>query len=916
MINGVRGRLDINKIQYIFLTGVSCASMLAFAGGAAAQSCVAPTSSSTSSSTTNAQVTTVTCSPLPGGSPSTTTQTIASNTANIVNLLNGARIDTFTNSPQGAAPADGLVVQNTVVPLTISNSYLVTTDTDTTARAFRLSNTTQLISTNVGLFATFSSRIANQNPAIADRVGGLILAAGNGINVSTSNPNSLTINNDGQINAGLAGILAAIKPSTTDSTLGNRTAQGGSGSPMLAITNNGSIVSRSGRAIDASVAGGSLSLTNNGEILGNTGISASVTGGSASDRVAIVNAVSGQIYSGGSKTGYAIDTSTSTIGTTVDNSGVIYGPIRLSASRDSVFTNNPLGNVFLTADPRAGEFRANLAVQGTSDFSRFINNGTVSLAAAIDVIGPASPSNPTVTIASGLAGNAPSSLTITQTGPASSFTPSGAPGTTLPITALLDRTNFTNNGVISLGTGSGANRLIINGDYVGGAGSTLSLQASTQANTSDRLIITGNASGRTAISVNNLTPTVAFSVSPVLVQVNGTLASNTFTLAGIRNFGTMDGVLINGTDSSGNKTISLGAVPNAVAASAPTAVVATRTIAEQGSSAVLDRVTQVRDGYQRAGGDSRSGLPSQAMQYTALVSKDPIAQNIVQPTAPVDNTVRVATWARATGDIERRTGSTSYSLGGSLFSRDLGYTQETGALLGGTDVVISGLTKKDDGLVLGLLGGYTLATVNLNANAGRQDYEGGTVGAYGTYIDGPAFIDALFKVDLLGLNIIAPGVRQNTSLQNYSFASNVGYRFPFENGTYIEPTAGIDYVDTQFNRRASLTSSTIALRDGDAFRGRIGTRIGSEFLVDDVRFEPTLTTYLYSVLYQSGPSTGFNGVTSVTGIRDEGKVRGEVQAALNFFNLKTGVSGFVRADFRVGGDLLGGGGRVGVRYAW
>ena len=73
---------------------------------------------------------------------------------------------------------------------------------------------------------------------------------------------------------------------------------------------------------------------------------------------------------------------------------------------------------------------------------------------------------------------------------------------------------------------------------------------------------------------------------------------------------------------------------------------------------------------------------------------------------------------------------------------------------------------------------------------------------------------------------------------------------------------------------------------------------------------------MYTVLTESNPSGVFNGSTSVTGIRDQGKVRGEAQAALNVFDLKTGISGFVRADFRVGSDLLAGGSRVGVRYTW
>ena len=49
---------------------------------------------------------------------------------------------------------------------------------------------------------------------------------------------------------------------------------------------------------------------------------------------------------------------------------------------------------------------------------------------------------------------------------------------------------------------------------------------------------------------------------------------------------------------------------------------------------------------------------------------------------------------------------------------------------------------------------------------------------------------------------------------------------------------------------------------------------------------------------------------------DEGKVRGEIQAAVNGFDLKSGLSGFVRLDTRFGEDYFGIGGRAGLRYQW
>ena len=71
--------------------------------------------------------------------------------------------------------------------------------------------------------------------------------------------------------------------------------------------------------------------------------------------------------------------------------------------------------------------------------------------------------------------------------------------------------------------------------------------------------------------------------------------------------------------------------------------------------------------------------------------------------------------------------------------------------------------------------------------------------------------------------------------------------------------------------------------------------------------------YVYSIFSQTGNALVFNG-TGITLPSDVGKVRGEIQAAVNFFNLKNGVSGFVRSDTRFGEGLVGETVRVGIRY--
>ena len=49
---------------------------------------------------------------------------------------------------------------------------------------------------------------------------------------------------------------------------------------------------------------------------------------------------------------------------------------------------------------------------------------------------------------------------------------------------------------------------------------------------------------------------------------------------------------------------------------------------------------------------------------------------------------------------------------------------------------------------------------------------------------------------------------------------------------------------------------------------------------------------------------------------DQGKFRGEIQASVNFFDLSSGWSGFVRGDVRFQEDLVGAGAKAGIRYQW
>ena len=211
-------------------------------------------------------------------------------------------------------------------------------------------------------------------------------------------------------------------------------------------------------------------------------------------------------------------------------------------------------------------------------------------------------------------------------------------------------------------------------------------------------------------------------------------------------------------------------------------------------------------------------------------------------------TVRPAVWVKSFGDYVDQNGSAVVNFGGMTFPQDLGYRQRTGSVLGGADFLIKNITSANDALLLGALIGYENSHVDLKASPTTQNYEGSSVGAYVSYFNGAWFTDLLFKTDFLGVSVNGGGINQSANLINYDVSGNIGYKFDLPYKFYVEPTAGLEYINSVFGGQTAFSPTTIALNDGDATRGRIGARVGTEFITNGVRIEPSLTGYVYSVL--------------------------------------------------------------------
>lgn len=318
---------------------------------------------------------------------------------------------------------------------------------------------------------------------------------------------------------------------------------------------------------------------------------------------------------------------------------------------------------------------------------------------------------------------------------------------------------------------------------------------------------------------------------------------------------------------------------------------------------------------------------------------------------------RWGVFAQGYGDYEERTGRSgstmSYPGIAPIPITILTKSNTTSmGFVGGIDYTTRGLFSSDDGLIFGVLGGYSESEVKISSrilstdpsllgdgySSLRARATGGSVGAFATYFTGPLSVDALYKVDFYNLNesftdlaaftlagstVIAGA--GSTSLTNHSLVGNINYRIPLSGSFWLEPTAGIQarWVDY------ASSAAQLGLANGHLLRIQGGARLGWDFDYAGIKITPIITGLAYSDVtvtggfVEFGQGGGFGATstqlgvsgTSVINIRQQGLLRGQgiLTVVADFGN---GWSGFVQGDVRGGKDLFGAGGKGGIRYQW
>ena len=360
---------------------------------------------------------------------------------------------------------------------------------------------------------------------------------------------------------------------------------------------------------------------------------------------------------------------------TIGNAGTLTGRLLLGGSSNVINNtgiwstsgtstvggvfNNLAGGTFTTSGTstisglssitNAGTFNAN----GTTSFtglssslnSGFLNSGTFFANGTTDFGGGNFSNTGIVNLANGSAINNVSNFQNFGT----VRTPSAGTSATIGV-ASLGFLYQCQHRPINLQNGFAGDRLTIGGNYVGIPGSQLRLDFATQTSTADQLLITGNASGSTAVvGLTTLlrllpftdlaerscrstarSPQIRLRSVPCRISARSTLCF----VPGIGNI-------------PGSFGLSLGTVPSAAGLSGCAALQGAQTLAFQSNSAVLDQVSEVRE-LQRRG--RPIGVPlgyaeeDPRRAYAASLPSVMKAPPGAPVAAPAPAAARLATW--------------------------------------------------------------------------------------------------------------------------------------------------------------------------------------------------------------------------------------------------------------------------------
>jgi len=476
-------------------------------------------------------------------------------------------------------------------------------------------------------------------------------------------------------------------------------------------------------------------------------------------------------------------------------------------------------------------------------------------------------------------------------------------------TSFVNLNRFDNQGLISLQDHQHGDIFEIS-NTVGGtdlafnasSNSTLAVDAflGGPGSRADNFIINGDVTGKTKLQVYNTNRGSGElgAVIPV-VFANADVSENAFFLDQPVNAGVFAYDLFFRPTGSG--VFELRSFIGANAFILPQLVTGAQDIWHQGSATWFDRTDDLRvllnGGAAPSGAKSLSGGSGSGAQRGNLPG---------------------AAWIRGSAGWLERDASASTTAFGRTYNFDLERDLDMVDFQMGFDLGKQGVLSPDDYLIFGLLGGFFNADLDYDKVGSKFEYNGGQVGAYATYLRGGLFVDTLLNVHIYDLDDLGalrrPGELDGTTV---GVRSDAGYRFGgFNGGAFIEPLATLEATWADIDGFTSGGTS-VSFGDDANVRGRLGLRAGTSRKIWE---EATLETFVIGSLW--GNLSGDNKATVVSNgttfrFKDDlDDVWGEVSGGVNLTNPANSTSLFAKVDVTFGDDVVGVGGKAGIRLGW
>lgn len=765
--------------------------------------------------------------------------------------------------------------------------------------------------------------------SITNQAGGDIVTNHHAIH-GYGNPSSVSIINNATLSAKDTAIFGDTTGTNADVTItntGSVTSRGSDTSDSdgirvnskrnATITNNGVVTAYTSAISVYNVGTGTTSITNTGSLLGKGASPQSSV--IAIDRGASGNATATTINNSGiiaasssALDAYAIAAGSLTDGAvTITNSGALTGRVKLtdnatagiydSFTNSGTWNTSGTSNFYIGADVITNTSTGRINTYGTTSFdmggqtpvfeNTFNNQGVLKVNNGVD----------------GSAGV----LNIFSTGN--------------------ETLKFVNGGTIDLtngGIGKPTNQLIINGNVYVEPSSNIVIDV-PQGNSTSNIVVNGDVSGgKTDIVV---VPETVGSNNPIgsaVVSIQGSDNSSGFAISpSSPNFYFNNGTaLVNAglyyeylgkstggpSCANGYTCYSLYSIASAAARTLPIAVTAAQSLWQETSLMWEDRQVELRDSTHAHVAGSSQDIPCDDQKNR--------------------NGCGISTWLKSVGAWSNRSNNqTHFGGNGAAFSYDLGYRQNMFGMLGGAEWSKIGLFSKRDFFAVGIMGGYLQSNVGFNQEAGNMygssnfSYQGGTLGGSVTYMNNGLFADALFKTDLLGLNMTLPiGSLRNAAIgvRTAGGVGNLGYRYDF-GSMFIEPLATLTYSTTGMGSINSLAYQNVGIGFGSGrdFRGGFGGRFGTSWanILSSHVLEASLTGRYWNMLNSNAGRTVdimSSGVGETIGDYTLGRDYGDVKGNLNLFSICSGWSAFVNTGVKWNNQFTTVTTKGGIAYRW